>query len=328
MNSGTREWNCELSTIDTGLLMMGIIFAKNYYKNNDVTERKIYNLAGKLIQRMNWDFFEMPEGNDQAYSISMGWRPEKGFHRMGWKGYNEALFLYILAAGSGMKNVDKGYDTWLSSYQWMTPYSNYSHVAFPPLFGHQFSFIFIDFRNLADRYLVERGIDYFENSRRATYVQHQYAIQNPLGWEGYNSLCWGISACDGPGEKYNHDSKKFLGYAGRGTSGTDLVYFDDGTITPYASISSIVFTPEIVFPTIKYFDDNFSDKGLWGPYGFYDSFNLTAGWFDDQYLGIDQGPIVLMIENYRSGLIWKYMMNDPVIKLGLERLGFKKVKND
>ena len=120
-----------------------------------------------------------------------------------------------------MKNVEAAYNSWLASYDWSTPYPNLSHVAFPPLFGHQFSQTFIDFRGLVDKYMKEKGIDYFENSRRATFVQRLYAIDNPYNWAGYDSLCWGISASDGPTDKYNFDDKKFLGYAGRGTSGSE-----------------------------------------------------------------------------------------------------------
>ena len=322
MNSGTREWNCELSTIDTGLLMMGIIFARNYYNQSNELENEIRDITAKLIERLNWDFFEMPADGKYAHSISMGWRPEDGMHSMGWVGYNEALFLYILAAGSGMSNAENAFETWLKCYDWRTPYPGLSHAAFPPLFGHQFSFCFINPNGLKDKIMTEKGIDYFENSRRATYVQRQYAIDNPKSWVGYDSLCWGISACDGPGESYNFDSKEFLGYAGRGTSGPDHNYFDDGTITPYAAISSIVFAPEIVIPTIKSFNEKYG-KGLWSTYGYVDAFNPTLNWFNKEYIGIDQGPLLLMIENFRSGLIWNYVMKDSVIQNGLKRLGFE-----
>ena len=325
MNSGTREWNCELSSVDTGLLMMGIIFARNYYNLDNKIENEIRLLAGKLVERLDWDFFEMPSTGEYANTISMGWTPENGKHLMGWNGYNEALFLYILAAGSGMKNVEAGYNSWLASYDWRTPYPNLSHVAFPPLFGHQFAHTFVDFRGLVDKYMKEKGIDYFENSRRATLVQRLYAIENPHKWVGYDSLCWGISASDGPTEKYNFDDKNFLGYAGRGTSGPDLNYFDDGTIAPYAAISSIIFAPEVVLPTIKSFNEKYG-KGLWGPYGYFDSFNPTLNWFNKEYIGIDQGPLLLMIENFRSGLVWNYVMNDSVIQKGLNRLGFEYLK--
>jgi hypothetical protein len=325
MNSGTREWNCELSSVDTGLLMMGIIFARNYYNLDNETENKIRLNAEKLLERLDWDFFEMPPNGKYANTISMGWDPKEGMHHMGWAGYNEALFLYILAAGTGMKNVEAAYNSWLASYDWRTPYPNLSHAVFPPLFGHQFAQTFIDFRGLVDRYMKEKGIDYFENSRRATFVQKLYAIDNPYNWVGYDSLCWGISASDGPTETYNFDDKKFLGYAGRGTSGPDLNYFDDGTIAPYAAISSIVFAPEIVLPTIKNFNEKYLD-GLWGPYGYFDSFNPTLNWFNKEYIGIDQGPLLLMIENFRSGLVWNYVMKDTVIQNGLTKLGFEYLK--
>lgn len=325
MNTGTREWDCELSSVDTGLLMMGIIFARNYYDKDDQTENEIRSAAGKLLNRLDWNFFEMPPSGKYANTISMGWDPKEGLHPMGWSGYNEALFLYILAAGSGMKNVEVSYNSWLSSYDWRTPYANLSHVAFPPLFGHQFGHAFIDFRGLVDKYMKEKGIDYFENSRRATLVQRLYAMDNPHDWTGYDSLCWGISASDGPTEKYNFDDRIFLGYAGRGTSGPDLNYFDDGTIAPYASISSIVFAPEIVLPTIKNLNEKYG-AALWKEYGYVDSFNPTLNWFNKEYIGIDQGPLLLMIENFRTGLVWNYVMKDQIIQKGLNRLGFEYLK--
>jgi len=321
MSTGTREWRCELSSVDTGLLMMGIIFARNYYNLGNDIERRIRSQAELLLSRIEWDFMMMPDTGRYANQISMGWHPEEGLHHMGWSGYNEALFLYILAAGSGLENAEESYNSWLSSYKWQTPYEGLSHVAFPPLFGHQFSQAFIDFRGIYDSYMKEKGIDYFENSRRATYVQRQYAIDNPYGWVGYDSLCWGITASDGPTAKYNSDGREFLGYAGRGTSGPDYNYFDDGTIAPYGPLSSLPFAPEIVLPTIKSLNEKYGTR-LWGKYGYYDSFNLTANWVNDDFIGIDQGPMLIMIENFRTGLVWNYVMKDPIIRKGLDRLGF------
>jgi len=325
MDSGKREWNCELSSIDTGILMMGFIFARNYFDRDNVIENQIRRLATLLLDRVDWNFMLMPDTGRFAGTISMGWTPEKGLHNYGWGGYNEALFLYILAAGSGMKNAEQSYQAWLKSYNWYTPYKGLSHVAFPPLFGHQFSQAFIDFRGLADQYMKNKGIDYFENSRRATYVQRQYAIDNPKGWKGYDSLCWGVTASDGPGEKYNFGDYKFIGYAGRGTSGPDYNYFDDGTIAPYGPLSSLPFAPGIVLPTIKSMINKYGHS-IWGKYGFYDAFNPTANWVDDDFLGIDQGPLLIMVENFRTGLVWNYVMKDPVIQDGLNRLGFEYIK--
>ncbi len=325
MNSGTREWKCELSSIDTGLLMMGIIFARNYYNLDNETEEQIRSLAATLLGRMDWKFMQMSATDKHPNAISMAWTPEKGLLNHGWSGYNEGLFLYILAAGTGMEDVNRSFDSWLSTYEWKTPYNDLSHVAFPPLFGHQFSQAFIDFRGLGDKYMKEKGINYFENSRRATYVQRQYAKDNPKGWIGYDSLCWGITACDGPGSEYNFGDKKFEGYAGRGTSGPDYTIAEDGTIAPYGSLSSLPFAPEIVFPTIKSMNEKYGSK-IWGKYGYYDSFNLTAKWVNNDFLGIDEGPMLIMIENFRTGLVWDYVMKDPVIQKGLEKLGFAYIK--
>ncbi|MEI7725209.1 MAG: glucoamylase family protein [Bacteroidota bacterium] len=325
MNSGTREWKCELSSIDTGILLMGIIFARNYYNLDNDVENQIRLLAARILERVDWNFMRMPNSGKFANTISMGWTPDKGLHDYGWSGYNEGLFLYVLAAGSGMEHAEQSYQSWLKSYKWNTPYKGLSHVAFPPLFGHQFSQAFIDYRGIADAYMKDKGIDYFENSRRATYVQRQYAKDNPKGWIGYDSLCWGVTACDGPTEKYNFGDKKFLGYAGRGTSGPDYNYFDDGTIAPYASLSSLPFAPEIVLPTIKSINKKYGNK-LWGKYGYYDAFNPTAKWFNDDFIGIDEGPMLIMIENFRTGLVWNYVMKDPIIQNGLNKLGYTYLK--
>lgn len=321
MDTGTREWSSELSSVDTGLLLMGIIFARNYYSHENETESRIRSLSDFLLERLEWDFMIMPDTGRYASQISMGWYPETGLHDMGWSGYNEALFLYILAAGSGMTGAEESYRSWLSTYKWLTPYEGLGHVAFPPLFGHQFSHSFIDFRGIQDEYMRNKGIDYFENSRRATYAQRQYAIDNPYGWEGYDSLTWGITASDGPTAEYNFDNRVFLGYAGRGASGPDFNYFDDGTLAPYGPLSSLPFAPGIVLPTIKSINERFG-SALWGRYGYYDSFNQTAEWVNDDFIGIDQGLMLIMIENFRTGLVWDYVMKDPVIQKGLKRVGF------
>jgi hypothetical protein len=321
MSTGKRTWDCELSTIDTALLIAGIIFARQYFNRNDDTESEIREIASKLIDRLDWNYFTITTPGEYENTISMGWIPGKGFHPMGWRGYNEALILYVLAAGGNLNNADAAYQAWLDGYHWKTPYPGLSHVAFPPLFGHQYSHMFIDFRGLKDNYMSKKNIDYFENSRRATYVQRQYAIDNPQSWKGYDSLTWGLTACDGPGEDYNFNDKKFLSYAGRGTSGPDLVFFDDGTIAPTAAAGSIAFAPKIVVPALM---NMLEIENLWGPYGFFDSFNPTLDWVNSDYIGIDQGPIVVMIENFRTGLIWNYFMNDSLIQTGLKKLGFEK----
>ena len=321
METGKRTWECELSSIDTGLLLMGVIFSRNYYNRSNQTEQEIREMARYLLNRLDWSIFDMGPETNHPKTISMGWYPERGAIDWGWFGYNEGLFLYILAAGTGMENVEKSFDAWLETYRWRTPYPGLSHVAFPPLFGHQFSHAFIDFRGIVDKFMREKGIDYFENSRRATLTQQQYAIENPHGWKGYGEFIWGVTASDGPGEDYNHSGFEFKGYAGRGAAGPQYNYFDDGTIAPYGPLSSLPFAPEIVFPTARYMLETKGDS-IWGQYGFYDAFNQTAGWVNDDFIGVAQGPMLVLIENFRSGLIWDHVMPDPIVQKGLNKLGF------
>ncbi|MBN1154339.1 Tat pathway signal protein, partial [candidate division KSB1 bacterium] len=324
MKTGKRTWNCELSTVDTAWLLGGIRFAAQYYDNADSLEQEIRRLADLMTFRVEWDWATFPEGGDYGQTVAMGWKPEEGFSKLGWTGYNEALFLYIVAAGSNYEGAERAYKRWLAYYDWKEPYPELGHVIFMPLFGHQYSHIFVDFRGLYDTYMREKGIDYFENSRRATMAQQRYAIDNPMGWAGYDSLTWGLTACDGPGPKYNTGDRRFNAYAARGTSGVGLTHDDDGTIAPTAAGGSVVFAPELCIPTLMAMKERYGDQGLWGRHGFLDSFNPTLDWYNKDYLGIDQGPILLMIENLRSGLIWKYSMRDPVILRGLKRLGFRR----
>jgi hypothetical protein len=324
LKTGKRVWQSELSTIDTGLLLAGLRLAFQYFNKNNTNEIAIRTSIDSLTKRINWDWLTEKNGVEEKYngSISMGWTPEEGIHRWGWVGYNEALILYILAAGSGYKDAVPAYNVWLKNYKWAEPYPGLAHAVYPPLFVHQYSQAFVDFRGIQDKYMLEKGIDYFENSRRAVLTQRKYAIDNPNGWKGYDSLTWGLTACDGPGEKYNYDNKRFHSYAGRGTSGPGLSHDDDGTIAPTAVGGSFPFTPEIVLQALKSMYNEYGKRGLWGKYGFKDSFNPTLNWFAPDFLGIDEGPIVIMTENFRSGLIWNYMMKDPVIQKGLQILGF------
>ena len=182
-----------------------------------------------------------------------------------------------------------------------------------------------------------RGIDYFENSRRAVLSQRAYAIANPGGWTGYGENIWGFTACDGPADGtfwVNGRQRSFITYGARAAGCLELR--DDGTVAPYAAAASIVFAPEVAIPAVKEMAQRFGDN-LYSTYGFLDSFNPTftlagsegmgrvvpgAGWFDTDYLGIDQGPIVAMIENYRNGFVWTLMRRNPSIADGLRRAGF------
>ncbi len=322
---GTRVWNCELSTIDTALLMAGVLFCQAYYHRPTRQEREIRRLADSLYRRVDWTW--AAQGRP---GIALAWTPETGMEKHNWHGYNEAMILYILALGSPTHPVPpEGWTYWTSTYVWAS-YFGSEFVSFGPLFGHQFSHCWIDFRGIRDPYMSGKGIDYFENSRRATYAQQTYAAHNPLQFRGYSTAIWGITASDGPGDTafvVDGVSRKFHGYAARGVS-VDWS-LDDGTIAPTGAGGSVAFAPEICIPALKAMRAKL-DSRLWTTYGFRDAFNLTfvsqttgpSGWVDRDYLGIDQGPIAIMVENLRDGLVWNAMKKSAYIVRGLRRAGF------
>ncbi len=322
---GVRAWNCELSTIDTALLMAGVLFCQSYYDGGSAAETAIRDIADQLYRRVDWTW--SAEGRP---GIMLGWTPERLADKNSWHGYNEAMILNILALGSPTYPVSpKVWEYWTSTYVW-AKYNGDEFVSFGPLFGHQFSHCWIDFRGIKDGYMRAKGIDYFENSRRATYSQREYGWENPEGFRGYSQDIWGITSCDGPGDtSFVVDGRKrtFLGYAGRGVS-VDWV-LDDGTIPPTAAGGSVAFAPEICIPCLKAIRAAHGER-VFKAYGFVDAFNATflsnktspEGWYDVDYLGIDQGPIVLMIENLRNELVWNVMKKNPYIVSGLKRAGF------
>jgi hypothetical protein len=306
MNTATRfvTWdNVELSSIDSALLMAGILDARQYFDSPDTDEVAIRAMADSLESRMDWTFFR----NNTA-GVYMGWKPGTGFAGFGlWQGYNEAMILYLLALGSPSHPAPTFvWTTWTSGYNYTTQYGQ-TYVVFPPLFGHQYSHCWVDFRNIQDLYMRNHTpLNYFENSRRATLAQQAYCIANPGGWVGYNDSTWGITASDAP-----------TGYSARGAPPAQN---DDGTLAPTAVAGSLPFAWDICLPALRNFYNNY--PSLWGPYGFRDAFNPTANWYDPDYIGIDEGPIVLMIENHRTGKVWNRMMAHPSIQTGLSRAGF------
>lgn len=322
-----RFKNVELSSIDTGLLMAGILSCMSYFDQNNPQEKEIRELADFLFRRVEFDWY-LNEHN----RMSMGWFPERGFLASEWRGYNEAMILVVMALGSPTHPIPaSGWEAWCQPY-YRTEFKGQDHVNFGPLFGHQYSHVWIDFKGIQDAYNKKAGFDYFENSRRATLANRQYCIDNPLKFKGYSENIWGLTAGDGPDAEMEHNGKRIFcpGYGARGVA---IDYLDDdGTIAPTAALASMPFAPEVVLPTAE---------AMWnrwpvGPYGFFDGYNETftdlskspnaqpgySFWVDRDQLGIDQGPIVLMIENYRSGLLWNLMKKNPYIVQGLKRAGF------
>jgi len=322
MQTGRRAWQCELSTIDTTLLIAGALTAAAYFDCDDSVEEEIRTLAEELYQRIDWQW-----ALNGGKAVALGWKPESGFIKYRWLGYSEAIILYVLGLASPTHPLPaESYDTWLSTYRWKKIYG-YGHVYAGPLFIHQFSHGWIDFRGLQDAYMREKGIDYFENSRRATYVQQEYAIRNPRGFVGYHATCWGITASDGPGNhtlQLNGRERRFWDYRARGVPFGP----DDGTLSPWAVIASLPFAPEIVLPTIQFITDLHRRERQSD--GFECSFNPTypatdhssLGWVSPMHIGLDEGPIVLMIENHRTEIIWRLMKQCPYIVCGLQKAGF------
>ncbi|HEU0297089.1 MAG TPA: glucoamylase family protein [Anaerolineales bacterium] len=320
--SGQRVRDCELSTIDTTVLISGALFASQYFDRDLPGEREIRQVTDQLYHRLNWNWAQ-----DGELTIRHGWLPESGFLEHRWQGYDEALLLYLLALGSPQHTLpDESYKAYTSTYRWET-YYGYELLHAAPLFIHQFSHVWIDFRGIQDEPMRARDIDYFENSRRAAHVHRQHTIQNPHQFRGYGGFAWGITASEGPirgTTPLDVDGRTFYGYLARGVPEPD-----DGTLSPWTAITALPFVPEIALPTIGHYVEVFPQ--LAGEYGLKCSLNPSfpgeagsnPGWFSDHYYGINEGPIVLMIENYLSGLPWRLMKGCRPVVAGLRKAGFR-----
>jgi hypothetical protein len=334
MKTGHRAEDSELSTVDTAILLAGALFCQSYFDQPDGEEAEIRSLADHIYRRVDWRWAQ-----PKAPAITLGWSPEEGFLKYDWRGYNEAMLVYLLALGSPTFPV--GVDAWK---EWTSTYDRYwgalyghEFLQFPPLFGHQYTHVWADLRNIRDAYMQQRGLDYFENSRRAVYAQQAYAVANPRRCRDYGANVWGLTASDGPADVDIEDGtepREFFSYAARGIdpSGKD----DDCTLAPTAVVSSIPFAPELAIPATLEMHRRFGQH-IYSTYGFLDAFNRTFtfdvplrhgrhvpgfGWVADDYLGIDQGPIFAMIENHRSALVWRVMRKNPYLRRGLQRAGF------
>jgi hypothetical protein len=323
VTTGRRAWRSELSTIDSAILIAGALTAAAYFDRETDAEREVRRLADSLYRRVDWRWAL----NGHA-AVSQGWKPETRFLRYRWQGYNEALILYVLGLGSPTYPLpEKSYRSWTSTYRWTTLYG-YEFLYGPALFMHQLSHLWIDFRGIQDTFMQRKHIDYFENSRRATYVNQQYAIRNPKGFDGYGENVWGMTASNGPGpatRRVKGVTRRFFGYKARGVPFGP----DDGTLAPRAVAASLPFAPEIVLPTLHHCSVTYPTMD--SEYGLVCSFNPTfptrgsrkAVWISQNHFALDQGPVILMIENHRSELIWRLMRGCRYVARGLQRAGFR-----
>ncbi|MGZ3804770.1 MAG: glucoamylase family protein [Pseudobdellovibrionaceae bacterium] len=325
METGRRVWDCELSTIDTALLLAGAISSAIYFDGDNENEIEIRQLVKGLYERVDWRWAQ-----NGGATICHGWKPETGFLPYRWNlYYSEALILYILALASPTSGISpEGYREWSSTFEWKKFYE-WEYIYAGPLFIHQMSHIWLDFRGIQDDINRKYGIDYFENSRRATYIHQRYAIENPRGFSHYGRYAWGFTASDGPGPvtmELQGQKKVFYGYRARGAPEGP----DDGTISPWAAVASLPFAPEIVNPTVRHAIERFDLKRR-ALFGLEASFNPTfpekcrnkLGWVSPWKFGLNQGPIILMIENAHNEMLWKIMKRSPLIIQGLLNAGFR-----
>jgi hypothetical protein len=322
IETGRRVWECELSTIDSAFLFAGALTVAAYFDRDTAVEDEIRKLGNALYERADWRW-----ACNGGPTLTHGWRPEIGFIPYRWEGYDEGLLLYILGLGSPTHSLSpESYRAYTATYRWKRIYGR-ELLYSGPLFTHQLSHMWIDFHGIRDEFMNEHGTDYFENSRQATFVQQEYAIRNPMNFRGYGEHCWGFTASDGPGATrrvVDGVEREFFDYMARGAPFGP----DDGTVAPWVVVASLPFAPEIVIPTLHEFARK--DLGMTRKYGFKPSFNETftvddsptRWWVTPYHFGIDQGPVVLMIENYRTGLLWDIMRRSRPIQSGLRRAGF------
>lgn len=313
METAKREWNCEVSIIDTAIFICGAILAGEYFKG------AIKEKAEQLYKNVNWNWYR----DEQTNQFYMGYLPESGFSGH-WDMYAEQLMLYVLSVASPTYPVDSSiYDAFQKP---VTNYGEIKDIVYTycgTLFTYQYSHAWIDFRNKKDA----NGIDWFENSVKATLANRKYCMENSQQcshsnlesakkrYRTYGENSWGLTACVGP--------KGYSGEFGAMPANSKLEG-NDGTVSPSGAAGSIVFTPELSIQALEYYYNHFPK--LWGKYGFKDAYNLDYGkpWYAEECIGIDKGISMIMIENYMTGLIWRYFMKNEYIKKGLEKLNIMK----
>lgn len=291
--------------VETSFLVQGLITVRQYLNAGNPTESQLINRINLLYQDVEWDWYRRGDQNVMYWH----WSPDKEWAmNLQVRGWNEALMVYLLAAASPTHTIPKiVYDNGWASNGNMRNGNVYEGITLPlgyayggPLFLSQYSFLALDPHNLADAYCT----DYFNQNRSHSLINYKYCIRNPRDFVGYSSSNWGLTASD------NHQ-----GYNAHSPTN------DLGVITPTAALSAFPYTPDESMQALKFFYYTLGDK-LWGQYGFYDAFNITENWYANSYLAIDQGPIIIMIENHRTGLLWDLFMSAPEVQNGLTKLGF------
>lgn len=300
-DTGKRAWRCELSSIDTGLFVMGALFA-SHVLNDPALLRKV----NQFYERMDfaWMLTDGGEKPDEK-TLGHGWKPETGFLRNRWNAYSEHMFLYLLAMGAPEPIPAECWDAWARP---LVQYKEYELLLGGPLFIHQMSHAYIDFKGKRDRL----GYNYWVSSRNTTLAQRAFCIEHSNRFKTYDTDVWGLTASDGPD-----------GYRAYGAPGW---VEHDGTVAPTASITSIIFTPSESIRAIKTIYDRYHTK-LWGRYGFGNAFNVDRDWWDREVIGIDLGMMLLALENHQNrGSVWEVCAKIPAIQRGLQTAGFHETR--
>jgi len=291
--------------VETSYLMEGLLCAREYFNGDNAKERQ-------LRQRITWMWNDVDYNWQTRGGISVlywHWSPNNGWAMNAEiRGWNECLITYILAASSPEHSIEpvvyrRGWAVSNHFYNGKKFYGYTLPLGFDyggPLFFAHYSFLGLDPRGLKDKYA-----DYWEQNQNHTLINYSYCVDNPKHYKGYGKDCWGLTASD-----------SYVGYAAHSPLN------DLGVISPTASLSSFPYTPEYSMQALKHFYFDLGNK-IWGEYGFFDGFSESKNWYAKSYLAIDEGPIVVMIENYRTGLLWKLFMNIPEIQNGVKRLGFE-----
>lgn len=319
MQTGKRVWQCELSLIDTALLIAGVLVAGCYFDGGN-EEGEIRERADALYRRVDWRWAQ----NGTA-GLSQGWKPECGFLHYGWEGYNEATILYVLGLGSPtFPLTQSGYERWSLTYQWENLLDR-DVLYSGPLFTHLFSHAWIDFRGIRDAFMREKASDYFENTKSTIAIHREYGERNPHGFEAYCRDFWGVTAGDGPTApemRQNGRDRRFFGYMSRGVPYGP----DDGTISPWAMLATLPFAADAALAGTRGLLENYpqvcrQDRFL---SGFNPTLQVIAGgWLSEGWYGLDQGLLAMMIENHRTGLIWDIVRRCAHVREGLKRAGFE-----
>ncbi len=298
--SGERRWNSEVSSIDSALLLGGVLTARQYFQDDS----EMVRLATEIYQRVDFPWML----NEDPALLSHGWTPERGFIPHRWDRYSEQMILYLLAIGSPAHPIAS--DAW---YAWRRPtitYRGYTYITDGPLFIHQYSHAWVDFRDRRE----ERGsqADYFENSIAATRAHRLFCIDLSREFPGYSENIWGITASDSP-----------TGYKVWGGPPRNPAI--DGTVVPCAAGGSLMFTPDISLPALRTMRERFGDR-IYGRYGFADAFNPTTGWVGPDVIGINVGITLLSTENLRTGGVWRWFMRNPEIPRAMELVGLANIR--